>query len=290
MTQAHLNPKNRLAALVLFDATMSNPNGDPDNGNAPRADLEGYGIVSAPCIKRKIRDYIATEHGGKDGYNIFIQNDDYLNTKIDNAAAGYNLKTLEGRLEARQAIIDTYVDVRLFGAVISTGDSGKLIHKNVKGPFVVSHALSVSPVEPVTMTITRQAVTANQKGKETKEAEMGNLTVVRYGLYAAKVFYTPSPSHDVSEEDMEVFWEAVSNLFTYDKSAARPDMCVRKIVIFARTKGEHGEVAKVSDSDLFNRVSIRPTNPDMISALSYQDYEVSVDLIDLPAQVEVVTL
>ena len=53
--------RNRYDFVVLFDVQNGNPNGDPDAGNMPRTDPEtGLGLVTDVCLKRKIRDYVAT--------------------------------------------------------------------------------------------------------------------------------------------------------------------------------------------------------------------------------------
>ncbi|MEO1403025.1 MAG: type I CRISPR-associated protein Cas7 [Cyanobacteria bacterium J06635_1] len=60
MTQ-HLNPNVRHDFLPIFDLTDGNPNGDPDGGNMPRTDPEtSHGLVIDVCLKRKIRNYVAT--------------------------------------------------------------------------------------------------------------------------------------------------------------------------------------------------------------------------------------
>src|SRR5690348_9772301 len=65
--------KNRYDFVLLFDVQDGNPNGDPDAGNAPRVDPEtGHGIVTDVAIKRRIRDYVALQKGGADGYRIYI--------------------------------------------------------------------------------------------------------------------------------------------------------------------------------------------------------------------------
>ncbi len=53
--------ENRYEFVMLFDVENGNQNGDHDAGNMPRIDPEtSYGIVTDVCIKRKIRDYVAT--------------------------------------------------------------------------------------------------------------------------------------------------------------------------------------------------------------------------------------
>jgi CRISPR-associated protein Csd2 len=73
------NPATRHEFVLLFDATNSNPNGDPDAGNLPRVDPETmHGLVTDVALKRKIRDYIALT----DSASIFIQSKTALNKLI----------------------------------------------------------------------------------------------------------------------------------------------------------------------------------------------------------------
>src|SRR5680860_1750621 len=56
----HIDSNVRHDALLVFEAIDSNPNGDPDNGGAPRVDDEtGQGLVTDASIKRKVRDVVA---------------------------------------------------------------------------------------------------------------------------------------------------------------------------------------------------------------------------------------
>ena len=73
--------KNRYDFVYLYDVKDGNPNGDPDQGNLPRADAENQdGLVSDVCIKRKVRNYMTLKNELKSPYDIFIrQGVKYLN-------------------------------------------------------------------------------------------------------------------------------------------------------------------------------------------------------------------
>jgi len=291
---AHLNPKNRMMAVVLFDASLSNPNGDPDEGNQPRTTPDGYGFVTAMCLKRKIRDHIQERMLGTPGYDLWVENNMYLNEKIEAGWEGVeSTKTSKGKKDegsqlARQNLLKQYVDLRMFGGVLNTGS--KPISDSVRGPFVFAHAKSYDPIEVMNVTITRQAVTAAEKGKEHKTSEMGSFSVVSYGLYGLCLYYTP-PRHEISELDMQVFWDAVTNLFEYDRSAARPDMNVRHVVVFTRTEDAQGKVARVSDASLRDLIKVSRRDGEGRTPNTYKDYVVEIPTQDqIPDGIELTVL
>lgn len=120
---------NRYDFVILFDVENGNPNGDPDAGNAPRVDAEsGYGYITDVCLKRKIRNYVELAKEGEAGYNILIKPDRSLNAKFTEAYEAEGLKTknkgknADDVKKAREYMCRNYFDVRVFGAVMSTGD------------------------------------------------------------------------------------------------------------------------------------------------------------------------
>ena len=82
-TAAHLDAARRQDAVLLFDVTDGNPNGDPDAGNLPRVDPETMqGIVTDVCIKRKIRNWVDATRGTEERYKIYVQGDERSTTNI----------------------------------------------------------------------------------------------------------------------------------------------------------------------------------------------------------------
>src|SRR3954469_11043079 len=60
--------ENNSDFLFLFDATLCNPNGDPDQENKPRMDYDTKtNLVTDTRLKRSIRDYLKSE-----GVEIFV--------------------------------------------------------------------------------------------------------------------------------------------------------------------------------------------------------------------------
>ena len=269
--------ENRYDFVMLFDVENGNPNGDPDAGNSPRVDVESeYGYVTDVCLKRKIRNYVELVKEGVPGYNILIKPDKSLNAKFTEAYEAEGLKTKnKGKNPddvklARAYMCRNYFDVRAFGAVISTGDDPCGI---VRGPVQINFARSISPVNIQDVTITRQARTTEER-KETGETEMGKKSIIPYALYRAEGYVSAAlanKSTNLSEEDVELLWTALINMFENDHSAARGKMCMRKLYVF-----KHSNVLGNCPSHiLFDKISV--LEKENIAPRAFSDYEIAVD-------------
>ncbi|MBQ9424187.1 MAG: type I-C CRISPR-associated protein Cas7/Csd2 [Pyramidobacter sp.] len=273
--------KNRYEFVLLFDVQDGNPNGDPDLGNQPRMDLEtGYGLVTDVCLKRKVRNYVVLTHGEKAGYDIFVKEKAVLNTLIaaewDNAAGGRKpdevKKAKESQkveLAARKLLCEKYFDVRAFGAVLSTGDKGA---GQVRGPLQLTFSRSFDPIVVAEHSITRMAVT-NEKDEE-KERTMGRKYTIPYALYAARGFVSPQLAAQTgfSQEDLDLFWESLLNMFEFYRSAARGLMTTRHLVIFEHKTA----LGSASAESLFERIAC--TRRDGVDVpRKFSDYVVTLD-------------
>ncbi len=278
--------ENRYEFIMLFDVENGNPNGDPDAGNMPRVDAEtGHGIVTDVCLKRKIRNYIDNVYEGQATYNILIKTDKSLNRKFTEAYEACGLKTKEkGKnassvATARDYICKNYYDVRSFGAVMSTGDDPCGI---VRGPIQINFARSLDPVLPQEITITRQAVT-KESDMEKKETEMGKKTFVPYGLYRAEGYVSAllAQKTNFTEEDLEVLWNAIINMFEIDHSAARGKLCMRKLIVF-----KHASMLGNAPSHvLFDKVIVEKKD-DVEVPRKFSDYTVTIET--MPEGVEII--
>ncbi len=271
--------QNRYEFVVLFDVENGNPNGDPDAGNMPRTDPEtAFGIVTDVCLKRKIRNYVELACEGVAGYNILIKADQALNTKFTAAyselglATGQKGKNAGDVATAQRYICENYFDVRTFGAVMSTGKDPCGI---VRGPVQLAFAKSVDPVYPQDLTITRQAVTTEKDFKEKKQSEMGKKSIISYGLYRAEGYVSAMLAQKVtgfSEEDLELLWNAIMNMFEHDRSAARGKMTVRKLYVFRHDTALGNAPAGV----LFDKITVEKKDGVAIPR-QFSDYTVTVD-------------
>lgn len=279
--------KNRYEFVMLFDVENGNPNGDPDAGNMPRVDAEtSIGIVTDVCLKRKIRNYVETTQEGKAGYNILIKNDRALNTKFSEAYESSGLKTKQKGKDrsavamARDYICKNYFDARTFGAVMSTGDDPCGI---VRGPVQLNFAHSIDPVLPQEITITRQALTTETEISE-KENTMGKKSFIPYGLYRAEGYVSALLANKTgfSEDDLDLLWESINNMFEIDHSAARGKLCLRKLFVF-----KHSSALGNSPSHLlFDKITV-VRNAEVDVARKFGDYTVSIDK-EMPEGVELI--
>ena len=278
--------KNRYEFTVIFDVENGNPNGDPDAGNMPRIDPEtSAGLVTDVCLKRKIRNFVEIFKEDEPYYNILVKPDKALNTKFTEAyeaigeKTGQKGKNPEAVRAARDYICQNYFDVRTFGAVMSTGNDPCGI---VRGPVQISFAKSVDPIFTQDITITRQARTTEDK-RDTGETEMGRKSIVPYGLYRADGYVSAMLAQKItkfSEEDLELLWKAIINMFEHDRSAARGKMCVRKLYGFKHDSVLGNAPANV----LFDKIVIGKKDGVEVPR-SFNDYEITVDK-NMPEGVE----
>ena len=278
--------KNRYEFTVIFDVENGNPNGDPDAGNMPRIDPEtAAGLVTDVCLKRKIRNFVEIFKEDEPYYNILVKPDKALNTKFTEAyeaigeKTGQKGKNPEAVRAARDYICQNYFDVRTFGAVMSTGNDPCGI---VRGPVQISFAKSVDPIFTQDITITRQARTIEDK-RDTGETEMGRKSIVPYGLYRADGYVSAMLAQKItkfSEEDLELLWNAIINMFEHDRSAARGKMCVRKLYVLKHDSVLGNAPANV----LFDKIVISKKDGVEVPR-SFNDYEITVDK-NMPEGVE----
>lgn len=284
------NIKNRYEFTILFDVENGNPNGDPDAGNMPRVDPEtGYGIVTDVCLKRKIRNYIETVCENKTGYRIYVREGVPLN-RSDKEAFAYmgveenNVKEKkkadpELDIKIRDFMCANFFDIRTFGAVLTTFVKASLNCGQVRGPVQLGFARSIDPISTQEVTITRVAITKESDAEE-KTTEMGRKYVVPYALYRVDGYISANLARKAtgfSEEDLQLFWQAVINMFEHDHSAARGNMAVRELIVFKHAS----ELGNAPAYKLFERIVVE-RKAGVIAARNYKDYEVKVDIVDLP--------
>lgn len=292
---------NRYDFVFLFDVTNGNPNGDPDAGNAPRLDPEtGHGLVSDVCIKRKIRNFITLTQTGKPGYDIYVGERAILNDQHERAYEALKPKGAEVEIkidpktkiktskskpgfedQARQWMCQTFFDVRMFGAVMSTGvNAGQ-----VRGPVQVTFSKSIDPIISLEQSITRMAVTTD---KESKDQDGGNRTmgrkeIVPYALYRCHGFVNANLAKQTgfNDEDLKLLWQSLINLFEHDRSASRGEMSSCKLLVF-----EHDSaLGNAPAARLFERITVKRKDESK-PARAFADYEVTVNRDGLPAGVK----
>lgn len=288
--------KNRYEFVILFDVENGNPNGDPDAGNMPRIDPEsGYGLVTDVCMKRKIRNYIETVKEEEEGYRIYIKEDVTLNRSDNEAFAslGINEKDTknlkkndpEADIRIRDFMCSKFYDIRTFGAVMTTFVKAALNCGQVRGPVQLGFARSIDPIISQEVTITRVAITT-EKDAENKSTEMGRKNIVPYALYRAEGYISANLARKVTgftEDDLELLWEAIINMFEHDHSAARGKMAVRELIVFKHSK----ELGDCPAYKLFDAVDVS-RKEDVAYPRKYTDYTVKIYEEQIPETVQVI--
>jgi CRISPR-associated protein Csd2 len=286
--------KNRYEFVMLYDVENGNPNGDPDAGNMPRLDPEtGHGIVTDVCIKRKIRNYVDMVKSGEPGFDIYVKQDVSLNSQ--DAKGVEAVKEIKDKSEKSKSFRDfmcgAFYDIRTFGAVMTTAAKDKELSNvagQVRGPVQLAFGKSVDPIVPQEVTITRVAITTDEKAASAS-TEMGRKHIVPYGLYRQEGFISANLARKItgfSDDDLELLWEAILNMFEFDRSAARGLMTLRKLIVFKHT-GEHPELGSAPARELFDLVKVeRVKSADGADVpRAYGDYEVRI--ADAPAGIEI---
>lgn len=282
--------ENRYEFVIFFDVENGNPNGDPDAGNMPRIDPEtGYGLVTDVCLKRKIRNYVEAVKEDQPGYRIYVKDNVPLN-RSDAEACTY-LGVDPGKLKEakkkdvnldekiRDFMCSNFYDIRTFGAVMTTFVKGALNCGQIRGPVQIGFARSVDPIVPQEVTITRVAITT-EADAEKKGTEMGRKYIVPYGLYRAEGYISANLARKTtgfSQEDLELLWQAILNMFELDHSAARGKMAVRELIVF-RHSSEFGNAPAYK---LFDLVKAE-RKAEVTAPRCYADYQVLVHEENLP--------
>ena len=280
--------QNRYEFVYLFDVENGNPNGDPDAGNMPRLDPEtSLGLVTDVCLKRKIRNYVQLTTEEKQGYRIYVKEKAVLSQVRGDAYATEDIKALgkdkgEQIKAAAEFMCANFFDVRTFGAVMSTKENNC---GQVRGPVQLNFARSMDPIVPQEITITRMAV------ETAKEAEsqggdnrtMGRKHIVPYGLYRAEGYISAPLAEKTgfNDEDTEMLWEALANMFDHDHSAARGKMAARRLIVFKH----EGRMGNAPAHKLFELVSVSRADGSDGPPRRFEDYQVTIDRSTVPAGV-----
>lgn len=273
----------RIDFVYIFDVQDGNPNGDPDAGNLPRVDAEtGMGLVTDVCLKRKVRNYVQVAKGLSEGYDVFIKEKAVLNTLIEKAHDNSEVKAAKDKTEAaRMYMCKNYYDIRTFGAVMSTGKNAG----QVRGAVQMTFARTVNPIASSEHSITRMAV-ATEKEAEKQSGDnrtMGRKATVPYGLYVCHGFISANLAKQTgfTEEDLELFWDALKNMFDVDRSAARGLMSAQKLIVFRHESA----LGNAPANKLFDLVNIKK-NCDG-APRSFSDYTVTIREENLPKGISV---
>jgi CRISPR-associated protein Csd2 len=285
--------------VLLFDVADGNPNGDPDDGNLPRHDPETlHGLVTDGAIKRKIRNWVDLAYGDRQRHKIYVQDHGVaLNDLHERAYMALGI-TSRGAKQPRDDVdrvrrwmVDNFFDIRTFGAVMATSvNAGRVV-----GPVQITMARSIDPILPLSMTITRVAVTTatETSGQDSdmeadrtraKFTQFGRKTLVPYALYRCYIFVNPQRAAQVGfdPDDLAILWRSVQVMWDIDRSAARGLMACRGLYVFSH----ESPLGNAPAQALLERVRIHRLDPDT-PPRQFGDYRVTVDGSDLPSGIVV---
>jgi CRISPR-associated protein Csd2 len=269
--------KGKIDFVLIVSAVNANPNGDPSNGNRPRENMEGFGEISDVCIKRKIRNRWQDL-----GAPIFVQSDERATdgfTSLRARAEGNteladmfkkDKKVKLGKELCSKIACEQWLDVRGFGQVFAFKKSD--VSLGVRGPISIHQAVSTSPVEIVSMQITKSVNSEATDGKASDT--MGTKNRVSFGLYPIKgsVNVQLAEKTGFSQEDANLLKQALLTLFENDASSARPEgsMEVCRLYWWAHDEKTPAiSTAKVHRSIHINEKKERPG--------SFFDYDISYE-------------
>lgn len=279
---------NRYDFVLLFDVKDGNPNGDPDAGNLPRVDAEtGKGLVTDVSLKRKVRNFVGLVKGEQPPFDIYVKEKAVLTQQQEKAyiALGLDPKGKDGKRKggsdvdaARQWMCQNFYDIRTFGAVMGLKEANC---GQVRGPVQLTFARSVDPIVAAEHSITRMAVAteAEAKKQDGDNRTMGRKFTVPYGLYVAHGFVSSHLANQTgfSEEDLDLLWQSLANMFEHDRSAARGEMATRGLYVFKH----EGQLGNAPAHSLFARIQPKLKIEGSVPR-SYEDYSVTIDDAVLP--------
>ena len=302
---------HRYDFVLVFDVKDGNPNGDPDAGNMPRLDAEsGHGLVTDVSLKRKVRNFVGLVKEqeerapieGEKRFEIYVREKAILNHQNQRAYSALNLavaqeESSEDAIEtvaidakkkkpakdkrkgsadevalARQWMCQNFFDVRTFGAVMSIGvNCGQ-----VRGPVQLTFARSVEPIVALEHSITRMAVATEGEAEKQQgdNRTMGRKHTVPYGVYVAHGFVSSflAKQTGFGEDDLELVFQALSQMFEHDRSAARGEMSTRGLYVFKHDS----ELGNAPAHALFDRLKVQAKAPGDV-ARSFDAYAVAFD-------------
>lgn len=291
--------QNRYDFVYLFDVKDGNPNGDPDAGNQPRVDPEtGHGLITDVSLKRKVRNYVTIVKEAKPPFDIYIKEKAVLIETHEKAYESIGAKLETSKKDdknkdkrtggeqvelARSWICKNFFDVRTFGAVMAL----KINAGVVKGPIQLTFSRSIDPVINLEHSITRMAVATAKEAEDQggDNRTMGRKHTISYGLYQARGFISAHFANDTgfSEEDLELFWQALINMWDHDRSAARGEMACRGLYIFKHIgEANESKLGTAPAHKLFDLIKVKRKEGIEIPR-QFEDYDVIIDREKLQA-------
>lgn len=283
--------EKRVDFVWIVDCVNGNPNGDPDANNAPRTDIEtGMGLITDVCLKRKIRNFIATCHGDESGFGIYVKDGEVLELINMGIYKDLGIKpsgnpSPEDMATIKKAVCDRFFDIRAFGGVMNNKNASC---GDVRGPVVMYPANSVDPVIPVDLTITRCCrSTVKEVEKSASGAESGTFgdkSLIPYGIYVAcgQVIPAYAEKTGFSDGDLEKLIDGMVNCWDVNRSASSGIMSTRKLITFTHSS----MFGNCQFCDVLDSVTVSRKEGITVGR-SFKNYDVTIDRASLPGGIEV---
>jgi CRISPR-associated protein Csd2 len=195
--------------------------------------------------------------------------------------------------KARQWMCQNFYDIRMFGAVMTTGvNCGQ-----VRGPVQMTFARSLDPIMPLDIAITRIAITKPEdaavqvsedgKGEGGKTTEIGRKAMIPYGLYRGYGFFSPhlAAQTGVNEQDLALFWQALEKMWDCDRSASRGMMAPRGLYVFSH----ESKLGNAPAHKLFERIQFKCKDSVPVPR-KFENYDKNIDESELPQGVHLTQL
>lgn len=203
--------------LFLWDAKMTNPNGDMLNDNAPRYDeSDRRAVVSDVRVKRTIRDDLQY----RKGKTVFVNNAEQVQSAETRFA---ELKSALNEKDDKKVFLSC-IDNRLFGGVAPKSNL------QIIGTVQFSWAKSLNETE----TILSQGTGAFGKDNSLNKTFRTD-NYIPYGLFAmyGTINSLSADKTNASEEDvadmLDSMWQGTKLLNTRSKVGQKPRMLIRII-------------------------------------------------------------
>lgn len=293
--------KGKIDFTLFVSVRNANPNGDPLNGNRPRTDLDGNGEISDVCIKRKIRNRLQDM-----GQRILIQSndradDEYKSIKSRIDGCEKLKEAADDRKKYAEIVCKEWIDVRTFGQVFAFSNDkkgkkkgnkaeneedseSKSVSIGVRGPVSIHQAVSLSPVEVISMQITKSVNGESDEGRASDT--MGTKYFIPFAVYKimGSVNVQLAEKTGFSQEDAELLKKALETLFENDASSARPEGSIEVCRMYW---WQHNEKTPAVSS---GKIQKGFTMKDVADPKDFEDYGIEwyVDGCDKPEVIDFV--
>lgn len=247
--------------------------GTPDGMNIDMdEEKESYFMIIAPdADKNEIKNWVKENKPAKPIKDLI--NDSLKLSKT-------RKPTAEEVEKGRGQMCKDYYDVRTFGAVLALKSAPNC--GQVRGPVQITFARSVDQIVPLEYSITRMAVATEAEAEKQQgdNRTMGRKFTVPYALYRCNGFVSAplAAQTGFSNDDLQLFWNALVNMFDHDRSAARGQMTARKLIVFKHAS----EIGNAPAHKLFDLVSVDRNGDTSKPPRSFSDYEITVDSANVP--------